>query len=201
MAKQDITEAHPFPPFLPKDAKLLMLGTFPAKPVRWSMDFYYPNFINDMWRIMGEIFYCDKKRFESLSVSEKAKGRFDKLAIMDFCASKGIALSDTAEEISRLKGNASDQFLKIVKSKDIASLLDVLPDCRAIAATGTKASSVLSEKYGSGLPEIGGKLPITIGDRTLSFFRMPSTSRAYPLSFEKKADYYRNMFLEAGLLP
>ena len=36
-------EQHPFEPFLPDGAVVLMLGTFPPKPERWSMEFYYPN--------------------------------------------------------------------------------------------------------------------------------------------------------------
>ena len=48
-------ERHPFPPFVPRNAKVLILGTFPPKPVRWSMEFYYPNKTNDFWRIMGLI--------------------------------------------------------------------------------------------------------------------------------------------------
>ena len=44
-------EQHPLEPFLPENAWLLMLGSFPPSKKRWSMDFFYPNFINDMWRI------------------------------------------------------------------------------------------------------------------------------------------------------
>lgn len=40
-------EKHPFEPFLPEGAKVLMLGTFPPGEHRWSMNFYYPNPIND----------------------------------------------------------------------------------------------------------------------------------------------------------
>ena len=50
-------EWHPFEPFLPKNAKVLMLGSFPPQAKRWSMKFYYPSFINDMWRILGLIFF------------------------------------------------------------------------------------------------------------------------------------------------
>ena len=56
-------ERHPFQPFLPKGARLLMLGTFPPSEKRWSMKFYYPNFINDMWRIFGLLFFQDKDYF------------------------------------------------------------------------------------------------------------------------------------------
>ena len=58
------TETHPFEPFLPSNARLLMLGTFPPAEKRWSMKFYYPNFQNDMWRIFGWIYFADKRHFE-----------------------------------------------------------------------------------------------------------------------------------------
>lgn len=56
-------EVHPFAPFLPKQARLFMLGTFPPASKRWSMPFFYPNFQNDMWRIFGYLFFQDKNHF------------------------------------------------------------------------------------------------------------------------------------------
>ncbi|MEE1122607.1 MAG: hypothetical protein UHU06_03520, partial [Acinetobacter pseudolwoffii] len=53
-------ETHPLPPFLPPNAKLLMLGSFPPPATRWKMNFYYPNYQNDMWRIFGLIFFQNK---------------------------------------------------------------------------------------------------------------------------------------------
>ena len=52
-------EEHPLEPFLPANAVLLMLGSFPPQKKRWSMDFFYPNLQNDMWRIVGLIFFQD----------------------------------------------------------------------------------------------------------------------------------------------
>lgn len=49
------TELHPLGFFLPNHAKILLLGSFPPPKNRWSMNFYYPNIRNDMWRIMGLI--------------------------------------------------------------------------------------------------------------------------------------------------
>ena len=49
-------EQHPLEPFLPGNARLLMLGSFPPQKKRWSMEFYYPNWNNDMWRITGFLF-------------------------------------------------------------------------------------------------------------------------------------------------
>lgn len=52
----DEVEYHPLIPFLPEHAKVLFLGSFPPQRKRWCIDFYYPNFINDHWRIEGEVF-------------------------------------------------------------------------------------------------------------------------------------------------
>ena len=41
-------EQHPLRPFLPEGAQVLMLGSFPPPRSKWSMDFFYPNYINDM---------------------------------------------------------------------------------------------------------------------------------------------------------
>ncbi len=54
-------EHHPFEPFLPTNAKMLMLGSFPPAEKRWTMPFYYPNYINDMWRIFGIVFFHNKE--------------------------------------------------------------------------------------------------------------------------------------------
>ena len=56
-------EKHPFEPFLPLGAKVLFLGSFPPQKKRWSIDFFYPNFINDFWRICGLLFYDDRNHF------------------------------------------------------------------------------------------------------------------------------------------
>ena len=83
-----VIEEHPLQPFLPSNAKLLMLGSFPPQRKRWSMDFFYPNLQNDMWRIFGHIFFQDKDHF--LYPNKKA---FNKELIIDFLNNKGIALS------------------------------------------------------------------------------------------------------------
>ena len=70
------TELHPLGFFLPENTRLLMLGSFPPPKARWSMDFYYPNIQNDMWRILGLIFYGNKDELlqdKKAFIEEKAK--------------------------------------------------------------------------------------------------------------------------------
>ena len=121
-------ERHPLKPFLPADAQLLMLGSFPPPKERWCMDFFYPNPQNDMWQIMGHIFYGDKTHFEAPST--KAEKRvFNRDEIVSFCRAKGIAIFDTAQAVIRLQGNAADEHLEIVEPTDIAALLQPIPLC------------------------------------------------------------------------
>lgn len=153
------------------------------------MDFFYPNWINDMWRIMGLLFFGDKHHFEV-----KGEKRFDKDAIIEFCIDKGIALYDTACEVIRLKENASDKFLEVVTPTDINALLTALPHCTAIVTTGQKATEVITETFLCDEPHVGSSTIFFVAERKIRLWRMPSSSRAYPLSIEKKAEAYRTMF-------
>lgn len=188
-------ESHPLKPFLPDGARLLMLGSFPPKRERWSMEFFYPNFQNDMWRIMGHIFYGDKHVFEC-----GEERRFDKGLIVEFCRENGIALYDAACEVHRLKDNASDKFLEIVAATDIAALVAQLPLCGAIVTTGEKATESVAATMGCEKPLVGAFVEVVFAERKMHFWRMPSSSRAYPMAVEKKADAYRKMLLAECLL-
>ena len=184
-------ESHPFEPFLPDGAVVLMLGTFPPKPERWSMEFYYPNKINDMWRIMGLIFYGNKNHFWI----EEEK-RFDLPLLKQFLTERRIALYDTATRVRRLKDNASDKFLDIVETINLDEFFGSRPTIRAIVTAGEKATGVIAQKAGVELPKTGEVVHCTYHGHEFNLYRMPSSSRAYPLSLEKKAEVYRAMFHE-----
>lgn len=188
-------EEHPLEPFLPANAVLLMLDSFPPQKKRWSMDFFYPNLQNDMWRIVGLIFFQDKEHF--LNPEKKV---FDKDRIIEFLNDKGIALYDTASAIRRLQDNASDKFLEVIEQTDISLLLKQIPMCKAIVTTGQKATDIIREQIEVKEPTVGTSEPFEFGDKAMKLYRMPSSSRAYPLALEKKAAAYRVMFNELGLL-
>lgn len=181
-------ETHPLTPFLPINAKLLMLGSFPPPKARWKMDFYYPNFNNDMWRILGLVFYDDKEYF--IDIANKT---FKESLIKDFLNEQGIAISDTAYQVKRLANNASDKFLEVITEQDIKALLDKLPNCHTLITTGEKASQILCQRYDVAVPKVGESVEMTIGDRAVQLYRLPSSSRAYPLAMDKKASYYERI--------
>lgn len=189
------TEIHPLGFFLPREAKILMLGSFPPKRERWSMNFYYPNFINDMWRIMGLVFFDDREHF----ILPDKKG-FNEGLIRKFCLEKGIAIGDTSEEIIRLKDNASDKFLEVVKPIDPDKVLTQIPECRSIVITGQKAMDTFRSVINADEPKAGGYSVFSFSGKEIRLYRMPSSSRAYPMALNKKAEFYRTMFEETGLL-
>ncbi len=186
-------ESHPFEPFLPEDARVIMLGTFPPKPVRWSMPFYYPNKINDMWRIMGLLFYGDKDHFWDSSAKA-----FRLADIKRFLTEKRIALWDTAMRVRRLKDNASDKHLEIVETIDLDALFAKRPTIEAVVTAGEKATGVIAAKAGVPLPKTGQTVPCCASGHNFELCRMPSSSRAYPLALTAKAAAYGRMFASLG---
>lgn len=164
------------------------------------MDFYYPNFINDHWRIEGEVFFGNRHHF----VDVDAK-RFRQNEIIAFCQDRGIAFYDTATAVRRLKDNASDEFLEVVEPTDVRGLLSQLPHCEAIVTTGQKATETLCRCFGiEEGPKVGTSVVIpgisNLDGNSVRLYRLPSSSRAYPLAFDKKAAAYRTMFEATGLL-
>lgn len=188
-------EKHPLEPFLPAKAKLLMLGSFPPQKKRWSMEFYYPNLNNDMWRIFGILFFDDKDYF--LNETRKA---FCRERIIDFLNEKGIALFDTASSIRRLQDNASDKFLEVVEATDVTALLRQLLECKAIVTTGQKATDTLRQQFNVEEPKVGDYSEFIFEGRAMRLYRMPSSSRAYPLALDKKATAYRIMYQDLQIL-
>lgn len=185
-------ETHPWPPFVPDGARVLIMGTFPPQPKRWSMDFFYPNRTNDFWHMMGLIFFGDRT-----ALYDPASRQFRLPAIRQLLTDRGIALGDTGHRVRRLMNNASDKYLEIVEPVDLAALLARMPQCRAVATTGEKAAGVVASLTATPVPPIGQFVTTPAG---LQVWRMPSTSRAYPLALEKKAAFYARLFRAAGVL-
>ena len=189
-------ECHPWQPFLPEHTRVLMLGSFPPSCHRWCMDFFYPNYINDMWRIFGLCLYGDALHFVD---SSKKTFRLDDIKAM--LQERGVGLYDTARVVRRTKNTASDKDLEVVEAVDLVDLLGRIPECRAVVTTGQKATDLFTAQMGISQPKVGGYVEFTfpMGDmggtsRTLRLYRMPSSSRAYPMRLDRKAAFYQPLF-------
>lgn len=141
-----------------------------------------------MWEIMGEVFYADSHRL----VDEENK-TFRKELITALLQEKGIAIFDTAKAVRRLQGNASDKFLEVVEKTDIPALLEEIPLCHDIVCTGQKSAETLCEDFDAAVPKMGTYSTLNITGRAMRLWRMPSSSRAYPMKLVDKARYYAAM--------
>lgn len=194
-------EYHPLHPYLPEGCKVLFLGSFPPQRKRWAkgFDFFYPNYINDHWRIEGQLFFGSKDHF--VDVANKT---FMLPDIIRFLEEKGIGFFDTATAVKRLKDNASDKFLEVVEPTDILALLRQIPLCKVIVTTGEKATRTICDTLSiPEMPKVGDYVSVPkelASHPELVLYRLPSSSRAYPLSLDKKVAAYRCMYEYAGLL-
>ncbi|WP_369074416.1 DNA glycosylase [Psychrobacter sp. NG25] len=187
----------------------MMMGTFPPTIDKWAMSFHYPNFYNDMWRIYGRVFFDDADYFR---VGDEK--RFDPERIRAFMFDRGIASCPTVKQAIRETGNASDKNLTVVTPVDLDDILLQVPKVKTLFTTGGKATEVLLNLLSE--PPIKSKYPKTnqsmdypyewqsTGNKAdvnnLTLYRLPSTSRAYPLSLDKKAAAYKSFFEKMGKL-
>ena len=190
-------ELRPFPPFLPPHATVLMMGSFPPAAEKRAMEFHYPNFQNDMWRVYGLVFFGDAMHFQY--GEEKA---FDAEKIKAFLTERGIGSCPGVRRAIRGHGNASDAYLKVVETVELPEILEKIPQCRRICTTGGKATEILFALLETEVKakdvRTGATVSARCGERDLLVTRLPSTSRAYPMKLEKKAEAYRKFFVEAG---
>ena len=188
-------ENHPWPPFVPDGARTLIMGTFPPGKHRWSMDFYYPNATNDFWRVMGLLFLGNP-----LALYDARNKTYDLPRIKQLMTEHRIALHDSCAAVRRLKGNASDKFLEVVRPVDLKALVERMPGLVNIATTGEKAATVIASITGTEPPKMGEfvEMPAnTLCDhQPIKIWRMPSTSRAYPMKVEAKAEYYKRLLMD-----
>lgn len=194
-----MVEEHPIPPFFPKNARVLFLGSFPPPRNRWCMEFFYPNLQNDFWRILGLVFFDDKEHFLEARPTD-GKRVFARRRIEAFLREHQIAMYDTAVRVIRQRGNASDAFLTVVEPLDLERVLRLhLPSCRALITTGEKATDtllgLLNQVCGEPIakPGVGACVEFTLAGRALKLYRLPSSSRAYPMKLEQKAEIYRRI--------
>jgi G:T/U-mismatch repair DNA glycosylase len=186
-------ESHPLQPFIPEGARLLMLGSFPPARHRWSMDFFYPNFQNDMWRIFGLVFFGDKDHF----VDNEAR-TFRREDIIELLNRKCIALYDTATKVIRTQNTASDKDLEVVTPTDLDSLLKRMPMLEGVVTTGQKATDLFTEHFKIAQPKVGESVTFEFYGKELRLWRMPSSSRAYPMKVDRKAEIYERVLLKTN---
>ncbi len=124
-----IAVKHPFGPFVQKDSRILILGSFPSVKSREN-DFYYGHPQNRFWKVMANV-VCD-----DVPVDIKQK--------QDFLIRHQIALWDAIESCSVI--GSSDASIQDVVASDLPSILKD-SSIEKILVNGKTAEKIIRKAY------------------------------------------------------
>ncbi|CAG9579978.1 hypothetical protein LMJF_32_0320 [Leishmania major strain Friedlin] len=149
-------EDHPIGPVVHADSRVLFCGTFP--PVRRSIRFYYPNANNDMWKVLGQVFYDDADAFYTASAcasslfaspSKRSGGHaatraLDEVRVLRFADSQPVGFFDVCRRVRRRLGTSADSNIEALERTNVVrDVLSHTPHCAGIITTGTLALTML----------------------------------------------------------
>ena len=166
---------HPYPPFIPKKATKLIVGTLP--PPRFTtaelkpgdVDFCYGSRDGQFWPIMDRLFDLGL-RYENTSEAIKER--------KDFLIDRGIGVCDIVASAVREKVDASDLGMQEVVLRDLVAILQNNPTIETLLFTGGNSKNGPEyffrrhlKKYGISLQLISNELP------RRHYFKLPKQNR------------------------
>ncbi len=124
---------HPYPPFIPKNATKLIVGTLP--PPRFTtgefkegdVNFCYGSRDGQLWPILDRIF----ELYLLFETTEKAI-----LQRKEFLKNQGIGICDIVELAKREKVDASDLGMQDLELRDLIKILEDSPNVDTLLFTG-----------------------------------------------------------------
>jgi len=158
-----------FPPVYREDARLLILGSMPSVE-SLRQSFYYAHPRNAFWRIIPDVLGEDAPH----TVEEKE----------EMLIRHRIALWDTVGSCER--SGSLDSAIRCAEANDFDMLFAACPNIRHIFFNGAAAQQLFIRMVGT-------------DEAKFKYIRLPSTSPAYTLSYEKKLIAWKRAFEEAGI--
>jgi hypoxanthine-DNA glycosylase len=154
---------HCFPPVTDERTRILVLGSLPGEE-SLARGQYYANPRNQFWRLIGAVIGAD---LSQLSYEKR----------LDALLAARVGLWDTIGSATRrgsLDGNIRDQA-----ANNLTNLAASLPELRAVGFNGGKSAAL-------------GMKQLT-ADPRLTLVRLPSSSPAFTLPFESKAEQWMKL--------
>ena len=109
---------HPFEPFVSKNTKTLILGTFPGKDFtdpnkeNDKEDWYYGNKRNEFWELIEYALDCKENSLRKIKEKKEVLEKHN------------IGITDIVKKAIRTENNNSDENLEVMETNDLNSLLD-----------------------------------------------------------------------------
>lgn len=154
--------AHPFEPVVNVDSRVLVLGSMPSE-ASMSAGFYYGHPRNAFWPIIASI--CGRT----------APGEIDEK--VELLYENKIALWDVLKSCAR--EGSLDSSIKCAQPNDFAAFFSRWPNIKAVFLNGGLAYKLFVKSC--------GKLS---ADTVVE--KLPSTSPAYTIPFDKKLEAWRS---------
>lgn len=152
-----------FAPIVDADTRLLVLGSLPGEE-SLARGQYYANPRNHFWRLIGAVIGADL-----VPLAYDAR--------LQALLAAGVGLWDTVGSATR-RGSL-DGAIRGHSANDLASLAESLPRLKAVGFNGGKSASL-------GRPQLAGR-------PDLALVRLPSSSPAYTIPFERKLAAWRRL--------
>lgn len=150
-----------FPPVAPRNARVLVLGSMPSV-ASLGQGFYYAHPQNAFWRIVAAVY------------GEPVPGSVpEKVALLE---RHGVAMWDVLQSCERV--GSLDSAIRKPAPNDFASLFERCPDIEKVLFNGGTAHRLFMKCAPEYL-------------RGRAWARLPSTSPAYTLPYERKLALWR----------
>ena len=132
---------HPFEPFVSKNTKTLILGTFPGKDFtdpnkeNDKEDWYYGNKRNEFWELIEYALCCKENSLRKIKEKKEVLKKHN------------IGITDIIKKAKRKADNNSDKNLEVMETNDLNSLLDKYKDIDTIVLTSKDMYTKFFKKY------------------------------------------------------
>ena len=132
---------HPFEPFVSKNTKTLILGTFPGKDFtdpnkeNDKEDWYYGNKCNEFWELIEYALDCKENSLRKIKEKKEVLKKHN------------IGITDIIKKAKRKADNNSDKNLEVMETNDLNSLLDKYKDIDTIVLTSKDMYTKFFKKY------------------------------------------------------
>jgi hypoxanthine-DNA glycosylase len=163
-------ETHPFKPFIPQNARYLLLGSFPGRINTRAGEWYYETERGQFWKIMRAVYGRDLA-----TKDEKIK----------FMTDLKMALSDTIYKVERTEGNNSDINLKVIEynAKTVEKILKE-NKIERVYFSSRFVENIFKTKYKTIADKYSG----------IGFITLPSSSPRYAkMGLEDKIKTYKSL--------